>query len=205
MTNESNLQVTFSKRRTGLFKKASEIITLCGVELALVVFSPGNKAFSFGVPSVDTVIDRYLGRNPPETSITSQIVEACRESNVHRLNMELTQNLKKKNVVKSFTKWRKQTNDNIGFQSPVEEFYLSHLLQLKSAMDGLKRNVQTQKVAILNANPQQFYLGSSSQRLQIHDYNNSMMDGGYLVLPPSRYNLNRFTRIQCQSFGSIQY
>ncbi|KAJ0010209.1 hypothetical protein Pint_33607 [Pistacia integerrima] len=43
MPNESNLQVTFSKRRSGLFKKASELCTLCGAEVALVVFSPGKK------------------------------------------------------------------------------------------------------------------------------------------------------------------
>lgn len=33
--NKTNLQVTFSKRRAGLFKKASELIsTLCGAESA---------------------------------------------------------------------------------------------------------------------------------------------------------------------------
>ena len=60
MENESNLQVTFSKRRSGLFKKASELCTLCGAQLAIVVFSPGRKVFSFGHPSVELVIDRFL-------------------------------------------------------------------------------------------------------------------------------------------------
>ncbi|KAM3377356.1 hypothetical protein P3S68_009769 [Capsicum galapagoense] len=55
MKNESNMQVTFSKRRAGLFKKASELCTLCGAEIAIVVFSPGkaNKVYSFGHPSVE--------------------------------------------------------------------------------------------------------------------------------------------------------
>ncbi|XP_074323721.1 agamous-like MADS-box protein AGL62 [Apium graveolens] len=43
MTNESNLAVTFSKRRAGLFKKAFEICTLCGVKIAIIIFSPGEK------------------------------------------------------------------------------------------------------------------------------------------------------------------
>jgi hypothetical protein len=51
MSNESNMLVTFSKRRSGLFKKASELCTLCGVDVALVVFSPSEKAFSFGHPT----------------------------------------------------------------------------------------------------------------------------------------------------------
>lgn len=58
MPNESNLQVTFSKRRTGLFKKASELCTLCGADIAIIVFSPGKKVFSFGHPCVETIVDR---------------------------------------------------------------------------------------------------------------------------------------------------
>ncbi|KAK4438421.1 Agamous-like MADS-box protein [Sesamum alatum] len=63
MENESNLQVTFSKRRVGLFKKASELCTLTGSEAAVVVFSPGNKAHSFGHPDVHTVANKLLAPN----------------------------------------------------------------------------------------------------------------------------------------------
>ncbi|XP_051120419.1 agamous-like MADS-box protein AGL62 [Andrographis paniculata] len=39
---ETNLLVTFSKRRSGVFKKASELCTLTGAEDGVVVFSPNN-------------------------------------------------------------------------------------------------------------------------------------------------------------------
>uniref|UniRef100_A0A7N0ZTT1 MADS-box domain-containing protein n=1 Tax=Kalanchoe fedtschenkoi TaxID=63787 RepID=A0A7N0ZTT1_KALFE len=52
--------VTFSKRKSNLLKKANVLCTLCGVECAIVVFSPAGKVFSFGHPSVDQVTDRYL-------------------------------------------------------------------------------------------------------------------------------------------------
>ncbi|KAG5610730.1 hypothetical protein H5410_022011 [Solanum commersonii] len=53
MKNARNLQVTFSKRRAGLLKKASELCTLCGAEIVIVVFSLGDKGvFSFGHPSI---------------------------------------------------------------------------------------------------------------------------------------------------------
>ncbi|MED6168222.1 hypothetical protein PIB30_010007 [Stylosanthes scabra] len=64
MVKDTNTrQVTFSKRRTGLFKKANELSILCGSEVAIVVFSPGNKPYSFAHPTVDTVASKFLIRN----------------------------------------------------------------------------------------------------------------------------------------------
>ncbi|MCL7037968.1 hypothetical protein MKW94_029002 [Papaver nudicaule] len=60
---KSNRQVTFSKRRNGLFKKASELCVLCGAEIAVIVFSPAGKAYSFGNPHVDSTISRFLNEN----------------------------------------------------------------------------------------------------------------------------------------------
>ncbi|XP_020220161.1 agamous-like MADS-box protein AGL29 [Cajanus cajan] len=57
-------QVTFSKRRTGLFRKANELSILCGIEIAIIVFSPGNKPYSFGHPSVDAVTAKFLQQEP---------------------------------------------------------------------------------------------------------------------------------------------
>ncbi|XP_008241202.1 PREDICTED: agamous-like MADS-box protein AGL62 [Prunus mume] len=59
--NTSSLQVTFSKRRTGLFRKASQLGALCGAEVAILVFSPHGRPFVFGHPSVDSAISRLAG------------------------------------------------------------------------------------------------------------------------------------------------
>jgi hypothetical protein len=53
-------QICFSKHHPSLFKKASELFTLCGAEVAVVTFSPGGKCFSFGHPSTSSVADRLL-------------------------------------------------------------------------------------------------------------------------------------------------
>ncbi|PNX59647.1 MADS-box transcription factor, partial [Trifolium pratense] len=90
MSNEKHLQVTFWKRRSGLFKKASELCTLCGADVALILFSPGEKVFSFGHPNVHTVIDRYLSLVPPQNNRTMQFIEAQRSANVNELNAQLT-------------------------------------------------------------------------------------------------------------------
>jgi pheromone receptor transcription factor len=58
----SKQQVTFSKRRTGLFKKAGELCVLCGAKVAVIVFSEKKKKpFCFGHPDVEAILNRYLG------------------------------------------------------------------------------------------------------------------------------------------------
>lgn len=92
MENQSNLQVTFSKRRAGLFKKASELCTLCGAEAAIVVFSPADKAYCFGHPNLKAILDRVSeGVDPHPTDPRSRLVmEAHRNSAIRQLNVELT-------------------------------------------------------------------------------------------------------------------
>ncbi|KAK9943170.1 hypothetical protein M0R45_008788 [Rubus argutus] len=59
--NATARQVTFSKRRRGLFKKAEELSTLCDAEVAVMVFSNTGKLFhhSNSTSSVEQVIKRY--------------------------------------------------------------------------------------------------------------------------------------------------
>ncbi|XP_059067459.1 agamous-like MADS-box protein AGL8 homolog [Cryptomeria japonica] len=46
--NSINRQVTFSKRRGGLLKKAHELSVLCEAEVALIIFSSRGKLFEYG-------------------------------------------------------------------------------------------------------------------------------------------------------------
>lgn len=56
--NISSRQVTFSKRRKGLFKKAEELSTLCDADIALIVFSATSKLFDYASSSMQQVIER---------------------------------------------------------------------------------------------------------------------------------------------------
>ncbi|KAJ3702575.1 hypothetical protein LUZ61_006280 [Rhynchospora tenuis] len=57
--NKASMQVTFSKRRKGLFKKAHELAVMCDAEVAVIVFSAANKLTRFGSPSVEEVIEKW--------------------------------------------------------------------------------------------------------------------------------------------------
>nr|ACH53560.1 MADS-box transcription factor PFSOC1 [Physalis pubescens] len=57
--NATSRQVTFSKRRNGLLKKAFELSVLCDAEVGLVIFSPRGKLCEFASSSIPEVIERY--------------------------------------------------------------------------------------------------------------------------------------------------
>nr|ADJ67237.1 MADS box transcription factor 1 [Oncidium hybrid cultivar] len=57
--NKINRQVTFSKRRNGIMKKAYELSVLCDAEIALIIFSSRGKLFEFGSPDITKTLERY--------------------------------------------------------------------------------------------------------------------------------------------------
>ncbi|KAL7167389.1 hypothetical protein ACSBR2_037954 [Camellia fascicularis] len=57
--NATSRQVTFSKRRSGLLKKAFELSVLCDAEVALIIFSTKGKLYEFSNSSINKTIDRY--------------------------------------------------------------------------------------------------------------------------------------------------
>ncbi|KAG4929845.1 hypothetical protein AAZX31_17G078600 [Glycine max] len=58
--NKINRQVTFSKRRSGLLKKAREISVLCDADVALIVFSTKGKLFDYSnEPCMKRILERY--------------------------------------------------------------------------------------------------------------------------------------------------
>ncbi|KAH1106972.1 hypothetical protein J1N35_010740 [Gossypium stocksii] len=57
--NKINRQVTFSKRRNGLLKKAYELSVLCDAEVALIIFSNRGKLYEFGSSGMTKTLERY--------------------------------------------------------------------------------------------------------------------------------------------------
>uniref|UniRef100_A0ACD5YJF0 Uncharacterized protein n=1 Tax=Avena sativa TaxID=4498 RepID=A0ACD5YJF0_AVESA len=63
--DKTSRQVTFSKRRSGLFKKCSELSLVCGADVVCIVFSEAGNLFALGSPSVDAVLRRYAPLHAP--------------------------------------------------------------------------------------------------------------------------------------------
>ncbi|CBI27469.3 unnamed protein product, partial [Vitis vinifera] len=128
--NESNLQVTFSKRRAGLFKKASELCTLCGAETAIIIFSPGKKIYSFGHPCIESIIDRFLARNPFLNAGALQLFQAHLEAEKKR--------------GEALDKTTKAFQRQCWWAAPVEELNLEQLQMLKVSLEMLRKKVERQ-------------------------------------------------------------
>ncbi|XP_020113238.1 MADS-box transcription factor 50-like, partial [Ananas comosus] len=78
--NTASRQVTFSKRRNGLLKKAFELSVLCDAEVALVIFSTAGKLYEFASSNMQKTIDRYTSHTKED--IGSK--EAAQQSLVQR-------------------------------------------------------------------------------------------------------------------------
>ncbi|XP_057991758.1 MADS-box transcription factor ANR1-like isoform X2 [Hevea brasiliensis] len=57
--NPTSRQVTFSKRRSGLLKKARELSILCDAEVGVIIFSSNSKLYDYANTSMNSVIERY--------------------------------------------------------------------------------------------------------------------------------------------------
>ncbi|CAM8885228.1 unnamed protein product [Rhodiola kirilowii] len=105
--------ITFSKRKAGIFKKASEISVMCGAKVLFILFSPVGKAYTFGHPSVKSVADNFLGREELGGRQIRQILET-------HLNNRLENLVLHHNMVKSDTEAITQHSSSLSDATKTE-------------------------------------------------------------------------------------
>ncbi|KAL8056587.1 hypothetical protein ABFX02_04G128400 [Erythranthe guttata] len=133
---KSSLQVTFSKRRIGLFRKASELSVLCGAEIAILVQSPANKIYSYGHPSVETLLDRY--QTGGGGGAASSIIPYREDG-----RSKYDEAVKKLEIVKRSMKQESSSiiSTRFWWDEPMEGMELYELEEYAEAMEALKDNV----------------------------------------------------------------
>ncbi|XP_031495915.2 MADS-box transcription factor 23-like isoform X2 [Nymphaea colorata] len=78
--NSTSRQVTFSKRRSGLLKKAKELAILCDADVGLIIFSSTGKLYDFASSSMKGIIDRYSKSKAENHQDLTTTAEAMREA-----------------------------------------------------------------------------------------------------------------------------
>ncbi|MGH0155710.1 UNVERIFIED_CONTAM: hypothetical protein FKN15_031084 [Acipenser sinensis] len=77
--DQRNRQVTFTKRKFGLMKKAYELSVLCDCEIALIIFNSNNRLFQYASTDMDKVLLKYTEYSEPHESRTNtDILETLR-------------------------------------------------------------------------------------------------------------------------------
>ncbi|CAH8386060.1 unnamed protein product [Eruca vesicaria subsp. sativa] len=195
MKNESNLQVTFSKRRSGLFKKASELNTLCGADIAIIVFSPGGKVYSFGHPNVDTMVNRFKNINQPFPNPNNNM--RLSEVQPHTFNLQmndvLTQVMNDTEIAKKKSEEIRKKRKNSKrpenwWENPVEEFDLAQTQEIFVKVENLKKVVADEASKNFQVFPHpNFCVGSSSGAL--------FRDGGYINPNLDQYEQRRMFNV----------
>ncbi|XP_010460774.1 PREDICTED: agamous-like MADS-box protein AGL29 [Camelina sativa] len=63
--------VALSKRRNGIYTKLSELAILCGAHFAFLGYSASGKPYTFGSPSFQAVVERFLNGEASSSSSSS--------------------------------------------------------------------------------------------------------------------------------------
>lgn len=149
--NATSRQVTFSKRRNGLLKKAFELSVLCDAQVGLIIFSPRAKLFEFSSSSMQEIIERYRRH-------TKDVIEgekpAVEQNTMQNLKNETTRSLMKKIELLETSK-RKLLGESLGSCSLEELQQMEHQLErsvniirarkmevLREQIERLKENVK---------------------------------------------------------------
>ncbi|XP_056112436.1 myocyte-specific enhancer factor 2B isoform X2 [Rhinichthys klamathensis goyatoka] len=88
--DQRNRQVTFTKRKFGLMKKAYELSVLCDCEIALIIFNSTNRLFQYASTDMDKVLLKYTEYSEPHESRTNtDILETLRRKGLGLESSEL--------------------------------------------------------------------------------------------------------------------
>lgn len=185
---EDDLLVSFSKRRSGISKKASDMVTLCGGEVAIVIFSPSGKPFSFGHPSIDVVINRFLNRNSLENNEhTHQIMEVHRNMRIadliqlfNELLIQLEALKEQSKLLEKISKTR-GNNQEFWWNASLDELDVNELKQTYASMAELHMTITNHLKERRNA----FDASSSSAQQTNPNFDTNPSGLGSYAFPPS--------------------
>ncbi|KAI9398332.1 hypothetical protein POPTR_003G169700v4 [Populus trichocarpa] len=152
-------QITFSKRRNGLIKKARDLSLLCDVQVALLVFSSSGKLYEFSsAGSLAKILKRHGSYFEEKTALSNGANDA-----------ELYHGKYEKKI-KSFAELLQTVQRQVG-NSNFEELTLSDLEQTEMQLDAALRRTRARKTELMletiNAlNDKEKTLREENQRLQ---------------------------------------
>jgi hypothetical protein len=131
---KDNLYASFSKRKLNIYKKCSELSTLCGASVDILMFSPTGKPYCYGNPSSESITRTSLGNDKKYSSIEElsnrlMIAEynARNDNLVNKINVANAHHEDLKKLTSS-TSWWSINEQNVGDYN-YDEF--AHVKKIK--------------------------------------------------------------------------
>tara|TARA_B100000787_G_C16062678_1_gene236249 strand:- start:63 stop:452 length:390 start_codon:yes stop_codon:yes gene_type:complete len=91
--NERHRQVTFTKRKGGLIKKATELSVLCGAEVAVIIFTDNQKMSIYASGKADETVRKFLEHKDVPEVCTQAPCKAGMAQRLTLASLECTLNL----------------------------------------------------------------------------------------------------------------
>ncbi|KAI4343996.1 hypothetical protein L6164_011274 [Bauhinia variegata] len=131
--NKINRQVTFSKRRLGLLKKAHEISVLCDAEVALIVFNTKGKLFEYSSdPCMERILERYERYSYAERQLVGVDQQSSGDWNLERAKLTARMEVLQRNI-------RHFKGEDLDVLSSKE------LQKLEQQLDSALKQIRTRK------------------------------------------------------------
>ncbi|KAL4653077.1 hypothetical protein ACB092_01G276000 [Castanea dentata] len=141
--DKSSRQVTFSKRKNGLMKKARELSILCDVEAALFIFSSTGKLYEYcSSDSIGKLLERYRRH-------ASKKVVVCNSSDQKKTEANLLQMIQRKSEAQN-----------------IKQLNMIELTRLEKELDALHIEIRLHKMAAMINESPELALPSSGIELQ---------------------------------------
>ncbi|EEF51468.1 MADS-box protein AGL42 isoform X2 [Ricinus communis] len=141
--NATSRQVTFSKRRNGLLKKAYELSVLCDAEVAVIIFSQKGRLSEFASNEMQKTIERYR-KHAKEVQAAGSV---AKEQHVQELTEESAALVKK--IEELEISQRKLLGQGLSSCS-IEE-----LQEIHSQLERSLSNIRSRKVQLFKEQMEQ--------------------------------------------------
>ncbi|KAJ9152709.1 hypothetical protein P3X46_026244 [Hevea brasiliensis] len=133
--DKSSRQVTFSKRKGGLMKKARELSVLCDVEIAMIIFSGGGKLYEFSSgDSLNKILERYQVHKNEQAAVNN--IDESKKNQAEVKAVSTNANLL-------------QTLQRYLLESNIEQLNLTQFLQLEEQLDSILRQIRLRKTQLM--------------------------------------------------------
>ncbi|XP_027189143.1 agamous-like MADS-box protein AGL62 [Cicer arietinum] len=142
---EHKSQLSFTKRKLGLFNKVTELSVLCHAKTALIITSKDKKLYACGYPNVDTVLRHFLEGQQNPIDGEKQMMQK-EEETVENLRVEyevLQDQLKeeKKNLQVVTEAQKNSACIPSWWDDSIDDMSLESLQLFKTSLENLKLNL----------------------------------------------------------------